>query len=137
MNNYSFDELKEGHKESFAAIVTEEYVKAFRQYSGDENPLHKDAQYAREKGFSDKVVFGMLTASYYSTLVGVYLPGERCLIQELNIKFNGPVYVGDVLNISGEVLEKNDLFQLLTVKAEIKNQNGKTVSKAKIILKVR
>lgn len=134
MNNYSFEEIEIGHKENFTVKVDEEYIAAFRKYTGDENPLHRDIDYARKKGFEDKVVFGMLTASYYSTLVGVYLPGEKCLIHEVNTKFKAPVYAGDILTVTGEVEEKNELFQLITVKASIRNQHNKIVSKAKIIL---
>lgn len=134
MNNYSFEEIEIGHKENFTVKVDEEYIAAFRKYTGDENPLHRDIDYARKKGFEDKVVFGMLTASYYSTLVGVYLPGEKCLIHEVNTKFKAPVYAGDILTVTGEVEEKNELFQLITVKASIRNQHNKIVSKAKIVL---
>ncbi len=137
MNKYSFEELSVGHKENFTASVSEEFVADFRKHTGDENPLHKDSDYAKNKGFRDKVVFGMLTASYYSTLVGVYLPGERCVIHEVNSKFKEPVYVGDELTISGEVVEKNELFRLITVKALIRNQKGKIVSKAKIVLEIK
>ena len=134
MNNYSFEEIEIGYKENFTVKVDEEYIAAFRKYTGDENPLHRDIDYARKKGFEDKVVFGMLTASYYSTLVGVYLPGEKCLIHEVNTKFKAPVYAGDILTVTGEVEEKNELFQLITVKASIRNQHNKIVSKAKIVL---
>ncbi len=137
MNRYSFEEIEIGHKESFQVTVTEQAVEDFRRHTGDENPLHKDVEYAKSKGFLNKVVFGMLTASYYSTLVGVYLPGEKCLIHEVDCKFKEPVYVGDFLTISGEVVEKNELFRLITVKAVIKNQHGKSVSKGKIVLEIK
>jgi len=134
MNSFSYDELEIGHKESFSTVITEDYMDAFRAFSGDENPLHKDSEYAIAKGFPDKVVFGMLTASFYSTLAGVYLPGEKCLLHEVNSKFKSPVFVGDMLTIVGTVTDKNDLFNLITVNAEIKNQKGQIVSKGKIIL---
>jgi 3-hydroxybutyryl-CoA dehydratase len=76
----------------------------------------------------------MLTASLYSTLAGMYLPGEKCILKSVETYFQNPVYVGDILNVSGVVKEKDERFQQVTVKAKITNQNGKTVSKATILV---
>lgn len=134
MNNYQYDDIYIGLTAKFPIKVSEEYFIAFQKHTGDINPLHSDNNYALLKGFPTKVVFGMLTASFYSTLAGVYLPGERSLLHSVDTKFLSPVYCGDILEIEGTVTEKNDLFQQITIKATIKNQDGKKVSKA--VLKV-
>lgn len=136
MNRYKYEEIFVGQTEEFYATVTEENTNEFRKMSGDENPLHKYNEYAKDKGFQQKVVFGMLSSIYYSTLVGVYLPGERCLLHSIDIKFKSPIYVDDKLVIFGEVVEKNDLFKLVLIKATIKKQDGGIASKAKIELEV-
>ncbi|MBR5420979.1 MAG: MaoC family dehydratase [Lachnospiraceae bacterium] len=137
MKYYSFEELKEGVSESFNVTVTEEMLEAFRRMSGDENPLHCDAEYAKESGFPDRVVYGMLTASFYSTLAGVYLPGERCLLQEVNSRFRAPVFVGDTLTVEGTVKERHEGFQRIRITATIRNQEGKKVSTAEIWASIR
>ena len=90
--------------------------------------------HARRGGrkFKGHVCFGMLTASFYSTLAGVYLPGKYSLIHSLNIKFQKPVYAGDKLAVTGEIVDKQDGLKLILVKAEIKNQKLQSVSKAAI-----
>lgn len=130
MNHYSYEEIEVGLTKSFIATVTEADQVSFRKITGDENPLHKEDSFAVERGYREHVVFGMLTASYYSTLAGVYLPGERSLIHSVETKFLKPVYVGDILTIEGKVTEKNDTYKLIQVKATICNQNGEKVSKA-------
>ena len=130
MNTYSYEDLKIGMKESFLVTVSEEMLDAFREITGDENPLHGSDEYAIEKGYEKKVVFGMLTASFYSTLAGVYLPGEKSLVHSCEAKFLKPVYVGDTLTIEGKVEEMNDTYRLIRVKAVIKNDRGERVSKA-------
>ncbi len=130
MNEYSYDEIEVGLTKSFTVTITEEDQAAFRKITGDENPLHKGDAFAIERGYREHVVFGMLTASYYSTLAGVYLPGERSLIHSVETKFLKPVYVGDTLTIEGKVVEKNDTYHLIQVKATIRNQDGEKVSKA-------
>lgn len=130
MNVYKYEDLEIGHKEAFDVRIPKEYQDAFRGFTKDVNPLHLDSKFAREKGYEDCVVFGMLTASYYSTLAGVYLPGERSLIHSVDIKFLKPVYIGDTLRVEGVVKEKNDTFNLLIIKGTITNQNNAKVSRA-------
>ena len=112
MNTYTYEEMEVGRKESFTVQVTEADMDAFRAVTGDGNPLHADDGFARDKGYEGKVAFGMLTASYLSTLAGVYLPGERSLIQSVETKFLKPVYPGDTLSVSGEITEKNEVTKI-------------------------
>lgn len=130
MNHYTYEEINVGQKESFTVTVTEDMQQAFRNITGDVNPLHESESFAKEKGYEGKVVFGMLTSSFYSTLAGVYLPGERSLVHSVEAKYLKPVYIGDTLTIEGKVDEKNDTYRLIRIKAVIKNQKGDKVSKA-------
>jgi acyl dehydratase len=129
MNSYSYDDIELGHEESFRSELTEDKVKAFCSITGDVNPLHTDENYAKTRNYNDKVVYGMLTASFLSTLAGMYLPGEYSLIHSVEVKFLRPVYVteGCGLTISGKVTEKSDLFKLLTLKVSIQNDSGEKV----------
>lgn len=132
MNCFTYDELEIGQAAEFSRTITIEMMKQFREISGDENPLHVEEKFAKEKGFPDRVVYGMLTSSLYSCLAGVYIPGERCLLQSVHSDFLWPVFVGDTLTVTGKIIEKNDSVRQIVVKATIFNQHGKKVSKAKI-----
>ena len=132
MNDYKYEEIDIGHKESFAVTVTEEMMNSFLAITGDVNPLHNDEDYAVSKGHPGRVVYGMLSASLLSTLAGVYLPGKRSLIHEVKIKFAKPVYIGDTLTVEGVVEEKNDTYSLLFIKVTIRNQSGDKVLRGKM-----
>ena len=82
MNEYKIEDIEIGMKEEFKVQITEKMQNEFRDNTGDINPMHSDPDFAKEKGFDDTLVFGMLTASFFSTLVGVYLPGKNCLFQD-------------------------------------------------------
>ncbi len=83
--------------------------------------------------YSSHVSFGMLTASLYSTIAGVYLPGKNSLIHSFDeISFLNPVFVGDKLTVTGEIVDKQDDLKLICIKATIKNQDNKLVSRAKM-----
>lgn len=136
MNELTFDEINIGFSQSFTKEITVEMEDAFRKLSGDENPLHKSDDFAgeiSENRFDGHVSFGMLTASLYSTLAGMYIPGKYSLIHSFDeLAFMKPVFAGDVLTVTGTVSDKDEALKLVRVKAEIKNQNQKTVSRAKI-----
>ena len=70
MNHFSYDDITVGQTAEFSREITAEMMERFRELSGDENPLHKDEAYAKEKGFPGRVVYGMLTSSLYSCLGG-------------------------------------------------------------------
>ena len=136
MNTYTFDEISIGQKESFTVTVTEAERDKFRDITGDINPLHNDPEYAKSKGYEKCVAFGMLSASYLSTLAGVYLPGKYSLIQKTEVNFRKPVYVGDTLTIIGEVCDKSETFNVIDVKVEIRNQDGVKVVKGRMEIAV-
>ncbi len=129
MKEYQLEDIKVGMEESFQATITEEMMKKFLDITGDVNPLHNDEEFARDKNHQGRVVYGMLTASFISTLGGVYLPGKNCLIQGVEVKFKKPVYIGDTLTITGVVDEVHESVRQIVIKVTIKNQNGKVVSK--------
>lgn len=135
MREYRFEEIEIGLEESFTVPITRGMEDAFREMTGDENPLHRDDAYAREIGggkWKGHVTFGMLTASLYSTLAGMYLPGKYSLIHSLETKFLKPVYAGDMLTVTGRVEKKHEELRLIEVKARVENQEGACVSKAGI-----
>lgn len=136
MNEYTIDDIEIGTGAEFTKQITSKMEDQFRLITGDENPLHSSDEYAKEISggrFKSHVSFGMLTASLYSALAGMYLPGKYSLIHSIDdISFKAPVYAGDELTVSGEVIDKNMDLKLITVKAVIRNQDGAVVSKAKI-----
>lgn len=137
MNNYKFDDIKLDMQEEFKVEITQKMQEKFREITGDINPMHSNIEFAKQKGFDNILVFGMLTSSFFSKLVGVYLPGENCLFQECKeIKFHKPVFVGDILTVSGTVVEIDERFRRITIKAIIRNQNSVKVCSGKLIVGV-
>ncbi len=129
MNSYKFNELQIGTEQSFLADITAEKMDLFYKMTGDSSPIHISDEYAQGRGFSGRVVYGMLGGSLFSTLAGVHLPGEHCLLHSVECKFAKPVFIGDTLTVKGVVTEVNDTFKTIKIKATITNQNGKTVTR--------
>ncbi len=132
MNDYSITTIKVGDSAEFERTITDSMMQAFLEITGDDNPLHVDEQYAKSKGFVGKVCYGALCSAFFSTLAGVYLPGKRCLLHGIDSKYKKPVFVGDTLTVQGSVVEVSEVFNEITVKATIKNQHAKVVTRAVI-----
>ena len=127
MNKYQFDEITVGLKEQFEVTITDQMLEMFGKISGDHNPLHQNEDFAIGKGYPGRVAYGMLTASFLSTLAGVYLPGEDSLIHSVEVKFTKPVFIGDMITVTGEVVAKNDHFPVFDMNVVMKNQKGEKV----------
>ena len=132
MNDYNFEDLYVGLNAEFEVMITEEMVDAFIKISNDKNSLHTDQDYAKSKKMKEKVVHGMLASSFYSTLVGMYLPGKKCLLHGIDIIFKKPLYINEKITIYGEIIYLNEVFKVAEIKAYIKNKNNQKISIAKI-----
>lgn len=132
MNAYTWEELHIGMAADFEVVVDQAMMDRFLATTGDENPLHVDADYAAERGFRSRVVYGLLTASFYSTLAGVHLPGRRCLLHGLKADFKGPVYVGDRLRVHGTIAHRSEAVRQLELVCDVTNQRAEVVSKARL-----
>lgn len=124
MNHYTIDQIKIGDEVSFTYEITEEKMNMFMQITGDSNPLHIDLEYAKNKGYNDKVVYGMLTSSILSTLAGMYMPGEFSLIHTVEINFIKPVFLSSSpLKVEAKVVEVDNRFNTIKLKYSIINNN--------------
>ncbi|MCJ7855649.1 MaoC family dehydratase [Lachnospiraceae bacterium NSJ-143] len=127
MKGYSIDELYIGKKESFTKTITEYDVYTFAGLCGDFNPLHVNAEYAKNSRFGERIAHGMLTASLYSTIIGMCIPGADAIFLGQSCRFVRPVKFGDTVTITGEVVAIREDKRIVTLKMTIVNQNGETV----------
>jgi 3-oxoacyl-[acyl-carrier protein] reductase len=107
--------------------ILAEDLEAFARLSGDYNPLHMDAEFARRTSFQRRVAHGMLVAGYVSTLVGMHLPGAGALWAQQNFRWRAPVFIGDEISIALRVTHKSEGTRTLTLEVSAVNQHGQTV----------
>ncbi|GBL40891.1 hypothetical protein EMGBD3_02590 [Nitrosarchaeum sp.] len=67
----------------------------------------------------------MLLASFFSRLVGLYMPGKNALYFSQTLNFQTPCFVGDKVTIEGEVIDKSQSTRIITIKTTAHNQVGK------------
>ena len=119
------EEITIGEKRTFSIKITESMVNEFAKISGDYNPLHVNEQYAKSTKFGRRVCHGMLLASFFSKMVGMYIPGKNALYFSQTLNFRLPCFIDDEVKVEGEVLEKSAASRILTIKTTIYNRSEK------------
>ena len=126
-SEYSFDDITIGTKKKFNVTITEEVVNDFAKLSGDYNPLHMNKEYAASTSFKKRVVHGMLLASFFSRIDGMYLPGKHALYFSQSLNFVNPCFVGEKITVEGEVIDKSIAAKIIKLKTRVTNEQGKVL----------
>jgi acyl dehydratase len=74
--------------------------------SGDFNPIHYDATYARAAGLPSVIGHGALAMALVSQAVTDWA-GDSGLVRGLSLRFARPYRLGDVLTVTGEVTARS------------------------------
>jgi 3-hydroxybutyryl-CoA dehydratase len=134
---YSFDEIEIGLEHNFEIVINKKLVEDFAKISGDFNPLHMDEQFAKKSEFGKRVCHGMLLSSFFSRLVGMYLPGKNALYFSQNLNFVGPCFIGDRIIVKGKVVDKSEATRMIKIETTIKNKEGKFLIKGNAQVMIR
>lgn len=111
-----------GQKASCSKTFTETDVVLFAGLSGDFNPIHVNAEYAKQTKFKKRIAHGLLTSSLISQLLGMRLPGEGSIYLNQTMRFRLPVYIGDTVTASAMIKEINEEKNTITLVTECHNQ---------------
>lgn len=118
-----FDAIALGDSVSVTRTVAKNDVELFAAASGDYNPTHFDATFAKSHGFEGPVAHGMWVAAQLSDLLGNRLPGPGTVYVSQALRFLAPVIVGDTVTVTITVKEKRAatrtvLFDCTAVKSD-------------------
>jgi 3-hydroxybutyryl-CoA dehydratase len=102
---YSLEDLSVGMSATYERTVTEADVVKFAQISGDHNPVHLDEAFALQTRFKGRIVHGMLSASFLSTVIASRLPGPGTIYLAQNLSFRAPVRIGDKVEAKVTVID--------------------------------
>jgi 3-hydroxybutyryl-CoA dehydratase len=113
-----FDDLAVGMRETIRKTVLNEDVIGFAELSGDHNPIHLSEHFARKTRFGERIVHGLYTASLISGVIGMRLPGPGAVYISQTLNFLGPVKIGDVVDVSVEVVELDEKRRRVRLRCE-------------------
>lgn len=116
-----------------ARTITETDVVTFAGLSGDYNPLHTDAEAAKNTPFGERIAHGMLTVAISTGMANMtgLMAGTTIALMEQNIKYKGAVKFGDTVRLQMEVIEKRETSKpdrgIVKLAARVLNQRDEVV----------
>jgi len=104
-------------------------INLYAKASGDFNPIHIDADYARKTPLGGTVAHGMLILAYVSQMMTSAFGRDWLSGGRLNVRFRAPARPGDVITVSGSIrrIEKGDGYQMIDCDVLCRNQNDEPV----------
>jgi acyl dehydratase len=116
-----------------ARTITEADVVSFAGISGDFNPLHTDAETAKNSPFGERIAHGMLTVAISTGMANLtgLMEGTTIALMEQNIKYVAAVKFGDTVRLQMEVVEKRETSKpdrgIVKLAARVFNQRNELV----------
>jgi len=133
---FYFEEFDVGYStESPSRTITETDVVLFAGLSGDYNPLHTDAEFARETPFGERIAHGLLVLSIVTGMAQQmgFIDGTVLAFRGVEWKFSRPVKFDDTVHARFEVVEKKAMRRLgggvVIFKITVLNQRDEIVQK--------
>jgi len=121
------EDFEVGQHASFTKTFTEADLRRFIEITSDTNPLHVDDAFAASTPFGRRILHGMLTASIFSTMVGMLLPGTGAIYRSQTIRFLLPVYLNETVTAHFVVRSIDRAKHRLEIDAWIENEAGQHV----------
>jgi 3-hydroxybutyryl-CoA dehydratase len=131
VNEFVFAELSIGHTENISIVLSQSDVDAFMELSDDRSAIHVDDEYARSRGFEQRLVHGVLISAYISQLIGMLLPGKHGVLRGLSCEYRKPCYSPNLLFVKGSIVRLVPAFRLVGLSIEVRDKTGAVIATAK------
>lgn len=85
--------------------ITEADIVNFAGLAGDYNPIHTNAEFAKQTPFGERIAHGMLGLSIATGLANLlgFMDGTVIAFTGLEWKFKGPIRIGDTIHVTAHV----------------------------------
>jgi len=119
--------------------ITEADLVNFAGLTGDYNPMHTDAEYAKNTQFGQRIAHGMLGLSYMVGLVYQmgFLEGTIIAFLDATCKFRAPILIGDTIHGEMTVSELKDAERMgggmVTSSFKLIKQDGTVTQKGEMV----
>jgi acyl dehydratase len=130
------NKIQVGDSVSITKTFSDEDVCQYADLSMDRNPIHLDQDVAAESMFGQRIVHGMLVASLFSGLLGMKLPGKGSIYLSQQVKFKAPVYLGDEITASVEVMGVREDKPIVSLRTYCTNAKGVVVVDGEAVVMV-
>ena len=135
--------VKPGDGVSFAKTVGETDIYLFAGITGDFSVNHVNEQYMARSKYGHRIAHGALVVGYMSTCSTLLIDRYRgtegdetpVSLGYDRIRFLGPVFIGDTVNLTYTVREVDAVKRQSIAEIEAKNQRGELVAVARHVMR--
>ena len=92
----------------FERQITQDRVDAYAEASGDHNPIHLSEEYASTTQFGTRIAHGMLSLALVTEMLASEFPRTWHTGGKLKVRFNAPVFSGEIVTTYGEITAINE-----------------------------
>ncbi|MDT3672264.1 MAG: bifunctional enoyl-CoA hydratase/phosphate acetyltransferase [Aromatoleum sp.] len=124
IQNRVFDEIQVGDRAELVRTLRPDDIHLFAVMSGDVNPTHVDAEFARSSQFREVVGHSMWGSTLISTVLGTEFPGPGTVYVSQSLNFWRPITIGDTLTIGVTCREKYEHNHHIVFDCVAVNQDG-------------
>ncbi|MFN9774048.1 MAG: MaoC family dehydratase N-terminal domain-containing protein, partial [Burkholderiales bacterium] len=103
----TFDQLRRGDTATLTRRLTRADLRAFALASGDMDPTHVDADWARRHGDGRLLARPEWAGALFSVVLGNELPGPGTVPIGQRLRFERPVREDDTLTVTATVRDKH------------------------------
>jgi 3-hydroxybutyryl-CoA dehydratase len=135
MPDLAYEDIKTGDEASLSVTITEAHIVIYAGITGDVNPVHVDAEHAKDSMFGERIAHGMLVGGLISAVLGTKLPGPNSIYLGQDLRFTAPVKIGDTVTVTVTVTEKRDDKRIIKLQTTVSNQRGEVVIDGTAVIK--
>ncbi len=106
---------------------TQEQVIQFAELTGDNNPIHLDAEYAATTSFKRPIIHGMLGATVFTKVLGTQFPGFGSIYLKQTVEFLRPMFVETDYKAVFTIKTIDPVKHIAEISTEIVDVNTKKV----------
>jgi acyl dehydratase len=108
--------------------ITQDQINAYSSVSGDNNPLHFDAEFAATTRFGGIIAHGMLTLALVSEMMAASYGTHWLTTGGLKVRFRGAAHPGNQLQSIGSVtkVESEGNESTITCNVSVRNSDDAT-----------
>ncbi|HEY0110285.1 MAG TPA: MaoC family dehydratase [Fibrella sp.] len=114
------------HQHAFR--FSQEDVIDFARVTGDNNPLHLDADFAAQTPFKRPIIHGMLGACIFTKVLGTEFPGSGSVYLAQTLEFLRPMFVDTDYEVTFTVQSTDSAKHIAQILGEIRDVQTKKIT---------
>jgi len=135
LESRTFDEIRVGESASLVRTLTDQDLRLFAAVSGDVNPTHVDAEYARRFLSGRLLGHSLWSGALISGVLGTKLPGPGTVYVSQDLRFLGPLRIGDTITATVKARVKRADGRIVEFECRCVNQHGEAVAEGVAVVR--